>query len=57
MESPTNKPFSFVTWEKSLRQQARQLAGYDDVGDLSYLTGLRVLLAAYDRESRLSPAG
>ena len=56
-QSAADKRFSFVAWEESLHEQARQLAGSDDFGDPSYLEGLRVLLAAYDRESRLSPAG
>ncbi len=48
---------SFARAEASLLESARQAAGLDDLGDPSFLVGLRVLLRAYDEEARLSPFG
>lgn len=48
---------SFVESEESLHERARRAVGCDDFGDPGYREGLRVLLQAYDRESRLSPFG
>jgi hypothetical protein len=50
-------PTPFVDSEGSLRDAARKAAGLEDFGDETALTGLRVLLEAYDRESRLNPFG
>ncbi len=41
----------------ALHAAARTAVGYDDFGEPSYLEGLRVLLDAYNRESRLNETG
>jgi len=51
------KPSGFVASEERLHAAAAKAAGATDFGDPGYLTGLRVLLEAYDRESRLNPFG
>ena len=48
---------SFAQAEASLLESACQAAGLDDLGDPSFLVGLRVLLRAYDEEALLSPFG
>ena len=51
-----NQP-GFVASEEALHEAARRATGLDDFGDPSYRRGLRVLLEAYDHESRLTDAG
>jgi hypothetical protein len=51
-----NQP-GLVASEEALHRAARTAAGLDDFGKPSYRRGLRVLLEAYDRESRLTDAG
>lgn len=48
---------SFARAEASLLEAARKATGLDDFGDAGFLSGLRVLLEAYDQEARLSPFG
>ena len=55
MTEPTDR--GFVESEDALHEEAAEIAGDDDFGDPSYLEGLRVLLHAYDDESRLSERG
>ena len=55
--SATSQGLSFVESMESLHDAARKAAGADDFGDPTYLEGLRVLLTAYDRESRLNETG
>jgi hypothetical protein len=52
----SGKP-GFVEAQESLHEAARQAVGADDFGDPGYRQGLRVLLEAYGRESRLTPVG
>jgi hypothetical protein len=47
----------FVESEDALHAAARAAVGSDDFGDPSYRKGLRILLEAYDRESRLTDTG
>jgi hypothetical protein len=47
----------FLASADALHAAARAAVGYDDFGDPGYLEGFRVLLEAYDRESRLTPTG
>ena len=50
-------PSGFADAEEAMHEEAAAIAGCDDFGDPSYLEGLRVLLAAYDREARLNDYG
>jgi hypothetical protein len=50
-------PASFCASEGSIREAARKATGLDDFGDPDHEEGLRVLLRAYDAESRLNPFG
>ena len=43
--------------EESLLAEASAQAGLSDFGDPGFREGLRVLLATYDGEANLSPAG
>ena len=43
--------------ESSLRSRAVRRTGYDDFGDESFAEGLRVLLAAFQKNSRLTLVG
>ncbi len=56
-ESSAQKKVSLVQSADALHEAARRDVGYDDFGDRSYLEGFRVLLEAYDRESRLTDVG
>ncbi|MFQ5666404.1 MAG: sulfotransferase [Candidatus Binatia bacterium] len=47
----------FVESADGLHDAARKAVSCDDFGDPAYLEGFRVLTEAYDRESRLTPAG
>jgi hypothetical protein len=47
----------FVDLEEKLHDDARKAVGFDDFGDPAYRTPLRILLEAYDKESRLTPFG
>lgn len=57
IEQLGRRPPSLVGSEESLHERARRAVGFDDFGAPWYREGLRVLLDAYDRESRLSPFG
>jgi hypothetical protein len=50
-------PAKFAASEAALLDAARKRTGLDDFGDAAFREGLRVLLRAYDEESRLSPFG
>ena len=56
-EPSTQKTVSLVQSADALHEAARREVGFDDFGDRSYLEGFRVLLDAYDRESRLTDVG
>jgi hypothetical protein len=47
----------FVDMEQRLHEAAARDVGCDDFGEQSYREGLRVLLAAYDQEAKLTPFG
>lgn len=47
----------FVDSEQRLHELATAEAGSDDFGDPVYLKGFRVLLEAYDNESKLNDFG
>lgn len=47
----------FAEREEAFLDRARAKAGRDDFGDPGFREGLRVLLRAYDEESRLNPFG
>ncbi len=51
------RPPSFASREEAFHAAAAKAVGAGDFGDPGYRTGLRVLLEAYDRESRLTPFG
>ena len=57
MERLGRRKLGWVESEPSLHEAACKAVGFDDFGDEAYLEGLRVLLQAYDRESRLTPFG
>jgi Sulfotransferase family len=57
MNAPTQKKARFAASAEALHEAARRAAGADDFGEPSYLEGFRVLLDAYDRESRLTEVG
>jgi hypothetical protein len=57
MERLGRRKLGWVESEPSLHEAACKAVGFDDFGDEGYLEGLRVLLQAYDRESRLTPFG
>lgn len=52
-----SSPTKFIDMERRLHEAAARDVGYDDFGEASYLEGLRVLLAAYDTEAKLTPFG
>lgn len=47
----------FLDSEELFHERARKAVGFDDFGNEGYREGLRVLLAAYDEEARLSDYG
>ena len=51
------RPGPFRDQEQELLDQAREATGLSDFGSAHFLTGLRVLLEAYDKQARLSPFG
>lgn len=51
------RTLGFVESAESLHEAARKEVGFDDFGDPAYLEGFRVLMEAYDRESRITPTG
>jgi hypothetical protein len=55
--SAANQTRGFAASAEALHDAARQATGCDDFGDPAYLEGWRVLLDAYDRESRLTVTG
>lgn len=57
MSAPAQGKVGLVQSADALHEAARRGAGCDDFGDPSYLEGFRVLLEAYDRESRLTEVG
>ncbi len=50
-------PAKFADAEEMLHQAAAAQVGFQDFGDSDYLTGLRVLLQAIDRDLQLSEVG
>jgi hypothetical protein len=50
-------PRHFSDGEAAIHEEAVRAAGSEDFGDPSYLDALRVVLDAYDRESRFHDAG
>ncbi len=50
-------PAGFAVSEPALLDAARKATGLEDFGDGAFLAHLRVLLRAYDEESRLNPFG
>ncbi len=51
------RPDGFAAREGELLEAARKATGLSDFGDEGFLTGLRVLLEAYDKQARLTPFG
>ncbi len=51
------RPAGFAAREGELLEAARKATGLSDFGDEGFLTGLRVLLEAYDKQARLTPFG
>jgi hypothetical protein len=47
----------FAEREDELHELARRMTGFGDFGDLSYRTGLRMLLRALDIDPKLTPMG
>jgi hypothetical protein len=54
---PSGAPSIFLEREDLFHRMAVEKTGLDDFGEGSYREALRVLLDAYDREARLTPAG
>ena len=52
-----SRPASFRDSEEGLLAAARKTTGFDDFGEATFRSSLRVLLEAYDMEAHLTPFG